>query len=96
MLEYLQATKELNLKEAKLTKPAFELLGENLGDYLHMIEGEVLKIPYSNPHASHIRQLLDVYAEHFDNLISEHANSMNKSVKKLVTSLIGDLSREVE
>ena len=96
MLRYLQATKELNLKEAKLTKPAFELLGENLGDYLHLIEEEVLKSPDNKPHANHIKQLLDVYAEHFDKLINDHADSMNKSVRKLITSLIGDLSLEIE
>ena len=70
-----------------------EKLGNIIGDVLSMIEQEAINATIDPFIKRQIMELIDVYAEEFDEILKKHILGMVKEVKTYMTRLQNDLER---
>ena len=68
-------------------------LGNIIGDVLLMIEQEAINATIDPFIKRQIMELIDVYAEEFDEILKKHRVSMFKEIKTYMTRLQNDLER---
>ena len=68
-------------------------LGNIIGDVLSMIEQEAINATIDPFIKRQIMELIDVYAEEFDEILKKHRLGMVKEVKTYMTKLQNDLER---
>ena len=70
-----------------------EKLGNIIGDVLSMIEQEAINATIDPFIKRQIMELIDVYAEEFDEILKKHRLGMVKEVKTYMTKLQNDLEK---
>ena len=68
-------------------------LGNIIGDVLSMIEQEAINATIDPFIKRQIMELIDVYAEEFDEILKKHRVGMVKEVKTYMTRLQNDLEK---
>ena len=68
-------------------------LGNIIGDALSMIEQEAINATIDPFTKRKIMELIDIYAEEFDETLKKHRVSMFKEVKTYMTRLQNDLEK---
>ena len=68
-------------------------LGNIIGDVLSMIEQEAINATIDPFIKRQIMELIDVYAEEFDEILKQHRVGMVKEVKTYMTRLQNDLEK---
>ena len=88
----MQRQKKLKSVTEKL-EDKLRKLGNIIGDVLSMIEQEAINASIDPFIKRQIMELIDVYAEEFDEILKKHRVDMVKEVKKYMTKLQNDLEK---
>ena len=88
----MQRQKKLKSVTEKL-EDKIKKLGNIIGDVLSMIEQEAINATIDPFTKRKIMELIDIYAEEFDETLKKHRVSMFKEVKTYMTKLQNDLEK---